>query len=126
MVIFVVALIVLGPEKMPEALRRGGRLLGEAKQWSARISAELQSTVSSFTQEPPSSEPDQPTGGLDADVSDHRPKSATPPPHAGEPVPPQGVHPLSEGDSAERAAAPPATGPDAAVHLPGGFKEHRP
>ncbi len=126
MVIFVVALIVLGPEKMPEAMRRGGRLLGEARQWSARISAELQSTVSSFTQEPPSWEPDQPTGGLDADVSGHRPAPATPPPHAGEPVLPQGLHQLSEGGSAELAAGPPATGPDAAVHLPEGFKEHRP
>ncbi|MDQ2825536.1 MAG: twin-arginine translocase TatA/TatE family subunit [Actinomycetota bacterium] len=49
LVIFVVALNVLGPDKMPDAVRKGARLLGEARQWSARISEELQSVVSMQT-----------------------------------------------------------------------------
>lgn len=51
LVIFVVALIVLGPDKMPEAVRKGARLLGEARRWGARISEELQSVVSLHTEE---------------------------------------------------------------------------
>jgi len=46
LVIFVVALLVLGPDKMPDAVRKGAALLGEARQWSARISDEVQSAVS--------------------------------------------------------------------------------
>lgn len=38
LVILVVALIVLGPEKMPEAIRTTARALGEARQWTARLS----------------------------------------------------------------------------------------
>ncbi len=50
-IIFVVALIVLGPDKMPDAVRKGARLLGEARQWSERISAEVQSAVTEHTQD---------------------------------------------------------------------------
>jgi len=51
LVIFVVALLVLGPDKMPDAVRKGASLLGEARQWSARISDEVQSAVSLETQD---------------------------------------------------------------------------
>ena len=46
MVVFAVALIVLGPEKLPEAAQRVGRLLAEARQLSARFSAEVQQAMS--------------------------------------------------------------------------------
>lgn len=52
LVIFVVALIVLGPEKGPEALGKGARLLGEAKQWVARAAEEMQGAVSLQSEEP--------------------------------------------------------------------------
>jgi len=51
LIIFVVALIVLGPDKMPDAVRKGARLLGEARQWSERISAEVHSAVTEHTQD---------------------------------------------------------------------------
>lgn len=46
MVVLVVALIVLGPEKLPDAAQRVGRLLAEARQVSARFSAEVQQAIS--------------------------------------------------------------------------------
>lgn len=52
LVIFAVALIVLGPDKMPEAVRKGARLLGEARQWSARISDEVQNAILVQSQAP--------------------------------------------------------------------------
>ena len=51
LVIFTVALIVLGPEKCPEAIGKGFRLLGEVRQWIARSSEELHSAVSMQTRE---------------------------------------------------------------------------
>ena len=49
LVILVVALVVLGPDKMPDAIRKGARLLGEARQWSAHLSEELQNAASLTT-----------------------------------------------------------------------------
>ncbi len=50
-VIFVVALVVLGPDKMPDAVRKGASLLGEVRQWSTRMSDEVQSAVSLHSQD---------------------------------------------------------------------------
>lgn len=46
MVILAVALIVLGPEKLPDAARRVGRLIAQAREVSSRFSAEVQSALS--------------------------------------------------------------------------------
>jgi Sec-independent protein translocase protein TatA len=46
MVIFVVALLVLGPERLPDAARRVGAAMGEARRWSERLSSELGAVVS--------------------------------------------------------------------------------
>jgi len=52
-VITVVALIVLGPEKLPHALRQFGRTMGEVRRWSASISSEVQGVLSLDTDDGP-------------------------------------------------------------------------
>lgn len=64
-VIFVVALIVLGPESLPEVARKGAILLGEARQWRSRISQELQDMVSLPSQDPATARPETRADGVD-------------------------------------------------------------
>jgi sec-independent protein translocase protein TatB len=45
-VIMFVALIVLGPEKLPEALRQVGRTIGEVRRWSDTLSSEMRGALS--------------------------------------------------------------------------------
>ncbi|MBV8984838.1 MAG: twin-arginine translocase TatA/TatE family subunit [Acidimicrobiia bacterium] len=45
-VIIAVALIVLGPEKLPHALRQVGRTMGEVRRWTDSISGELRGALS--------------------------------------------------------------------------------
>jgi Sec-independent protein translocase protein TatA len=45
-VIVFVALIVLGPEKLPQALRQVGRTMGEVRRWSDAISSEMRGVLS--------------------------------------------------------------------------------
>lgn len=45
-VIIVVALVVLGPEKLPQALRQVGRTMGEVRRWSDAMSGELREVLS--------------------------------------------------------------------------------
>ncbi|MDQ6728026.1 MAG: twin-arginine translocase TatA/TatE family subunit [Actinomycetota bacterium] len=108
LVIFVIALIVLGPEKMPDAMRKGARLLGEARQWSARISEELQSVVSVQTQNMSAPAPEAPTALPGAEADDASPTTTV----ASQTPPPPGLEPVSDGaDAADRCPAPSATGP---------------
>ena len=44
-VIIVVALIVLGPEKLPHALRQVGRTMGDVRRWTDSISGELRGAL---------------------------------------------------------------------------------
>lgn len=119
LVIFVVALLVLGPDKMPDAVRKGARLLGEARQWSARISDEVQSAVSLQTQDPsPIAETSGPSGAstVNATVSD-------PAPTVAEGLPP-GAEP-SGFDAGSFAVHPRSSEPGpGASHLPSVAKEH--
>jgi sec-independent protein translocase protein TatB len=45
-VIIVVALIVLGPDKLPQALRQVGRTMAEVRRWSDSISSEMRDVLS--------------------------------------------------------------------------------
>src|SRR4051812_43264890 len=45
MVILVVALLVLGPSKLPDAAKQAGRALAEFRQWSGGIKAEMKDAV---------------------------------------------------------------------------------
>src|SRR5206468_2744268 len=46
MVILVVALLVLGPKKLPEAGRQVGKAMAEFRRWSNEIQGEMRSAVS--------------------------------------------------------------------------------
>jgi Sec-independent protein translocase protein TatA len=46
LVIIVVALVVLGPERLPQALRQVGRTMGDVRRWSDAISGELRDALS--------------------------------------------------------------------------------
>lgn len=54
-VIALVALIVLGPDKLPEALRKFGQVLGEIRNVSTGFQAEMQSAM----REPPPAPSDE-------------------------------------------------------------------
>lgn len=45
LVIFVVALLVLGPQKLPEAGRQVGRALAEFRRWSGGVQAEMRDAL---------------------------------------------------------------------------------
>jgi sec-independent protein translocase protein TatB len=46
LVIIVVALVVLGPENLPQALRQAGRAMAEFRRWSDSASVELRDVLS--------------------------------------------------------------------------------
>lgn len=51
LILLVVALIVLGPDKLPDAVRRAGRLLGELRRMSDGFQAELKGALDEPTRE---------------------------------------------------------------------------
>ena len=59
LVIFVVALLVLGPTKLPEAGRQIGRALAEFRRWSTGVQNELREALEAETTDrrPPVIEP---------------------------------------------------------------------
>ncbi len=56
-IIIFVALIVLGPEKLPHAMRQAGRTMGSVRRWSDSISAEVRGALSLDTDDGVSTEP---------------------------------------------------------------------
>lgn len=117
--ILVVALLVLGPDKMPNAVRKGASFLSEARQWSARISEEVQSAVSLETQDTSPTADTLGRSGADMVNATRReptPTGAEGPPSDAEPsgleARPSAVHPMS---------SEPEPG---AGHLPAVAKEH--
>lgn len=79
LVIFVVALLVLGPTKLPEAGRQVGRALAEFRRWSSGVQQELHDAMRiDEDPTPPSLPPLDARGGeaADAPAPDRaRPKS---------------------------------------------------
>ena len=49
--ILVIGLVVLGPEKLPEVLRRAGRLYGELRRMSQGVQTEVKSALDETTRE---------------------------------------------------------------------------
>jgi TatA/E family protein of Tat protein translocase len=43
LVIIVIALVVLGPQRLPDAMRQVGKGIGEARRWSSQLTSEVQS-----------------------------------------------------------------------------------
>lgn len=62
LVILVVALLVLGPERLPEVARQAGRMLAELRRMSAGFQAELRDAI----QQPVSGSPAATPPGVDA------------------------------------------------------------
>ena len=80
-VILLVALIVLGPDKLPEAIRKFGRVYGELR----RMSQGFQSEIREALDEPMREVRDTMntvTGGFTADALRLRPEGTTPEPTA--------------------------------------------
>jgi Tat protein translocase TatB subunit len=45
LVIVVVALVVLGPQRLPDAMRQVGKAVGEARRWSTSLTTTVQSAM---------------------------------------------------------------------------------
>ena len=79
LVILVVALIVLGPKRLPEAGRQVGKAIAEVRKWSQSFQDEIKSVV-----DPPVSRPSysQPQPGYDPPPIPIVPAETAPPPEA--------------------------------------------
>jgi Tat protein translocase TatB subunit len=64
MVVLLVALIVLGPSRLPEAGRQIGKALAEMRRWSGRLQEEVRNTLDAEPEPtasaPPRAEPSPP------------------------------------------------------------------
>jgi sec-independent protein translocase protein TatA len=66
MVVLLVALIVLGPARLPEAGRQVGRALAEVRRWSTRVQDEVRNTLDAEPEPmPPAATPASPSGPVD-------------------------------------------------------------
>ncbi|MGH9188645.1 MAG: Sec-independent protein translocase subunit TatA/TatB [Acidimicrobiales bacterium] len=87
LVILVVALIVLGPKRLPEAGRQVGKALAEVRRWSQGVQTEIRSAIDV---EPgpsplPPSAPVPPSPVVEAGPNPLPPPAPTPPPTTVEP-----------------------------------------
>jgi len=81
LVIVVIALVVLGPQRLPDAMKQVGKGLGEAKRWSTQLTNEVQSAFVAEADAPRPVYPAYPAaaaaaGHVDA-VTSHREAPAT-------------------------------------------------
>ena len=66
MVVLLVALIVLGPARLPEAGRQVGRALAEMRRWSTRVQDEVRNTLDAEPEPmPPATTSASPSGAVD-------------------------------------------------------------
>jgi sec-independent protein translocase protein TatB len=93
LLIFIVALVVLGPEKLPRVVREVGRWVGRARAMARQFQEQLEEEVDNDRRTPRRTEPMRPVGG-------------TPPPPTPDPAEPAPVP--SVADPWQTAAAPPA------------------
>ena len=89
LVILVVALIVLGPKRLPAAGRQVGRAIAEVRKWSQSFQDEIRSTID-FTPGPPTYP--TPPPGTDPSPIPMIPAETAPPGGAGEATPPAGTN----------------------------------
>ena len=64
--ILVVALIVLGPQRLPEAGRQVGKALGEMRRWSQGFQNEVRTVLDTDPVPDPKPSPTSPTSTTDA------------------------------------------------------------
>jgi sec-independent protein translocase protein TatA len=96
LVILVVALIVLGPKRLPEAGRQIGRFVAEVRHWSSAVQAEIRDAID-LDGEP---QPPPPATAPPATLP-----PATPPPAAPALPTPQDLGTAPAGEPAPRASA---------------------
>jgi sec-independent protein translocase protein TatA len=102
LVILVVALIVLGPTRLPQAARQVGKAIAEVRRWSSTVEGELRSALDVDDEPaPPSPTPVLPAA---AEPELPTPRDLQPPTEASEPRPPVGHVPPP---AAARPSAPP-------------------
>jgi Tat protein translocase TatB subunit len=66
MVVLLVALIVLGPARLPEAGRQVGKALAEVRRWSSLVQDEVRNTLDAEPEPmPPAATPVSPPGSVD-------------------------------------------------------------
>ena len=66
LVVLLVALIVLGPARLPEAGRQVGKALAEVRRWSSAVQDEMRSTLNAEPDAvPPAAAPVSPPGSVD-------------------------------------------------------------
>ena len=68
LVVLLVALIVLGPARLPEAGRQVGKALAEVRRWSSAVQDEVRSTLNADVEPeptPPAATPVSPPGSVD-------------------------------------------------------------
>ncbi len=63
MVILLIALIVLGPDKLPDAARKIGNVMGELRRMSSGFQSEIRSAMDDVTRPPLGSVKDEPDTG---------------------------------------------------------------
>lgn len=105
LVIFILALIVLGPEKLPRVVREVGRWVGRARAMARQFQEQLEDEidVDRRTIRP---QPVRPVGGVPpADAAPLTPEHAEPQPTA-PPPPPTSVEAVTETAAAGAAARP--------------------
>lgn len=52
LVILIVALIVLGPERLPKAAKQLGKAVGEVRRWSSNVQEDLRSALDAEEEDP--------------------------------------------------------------------------
>lgn len=57
LVIVVVALVVLGPQRLPDAMRQVGKAVAEARRWSSSLTTSVQSAFDGEPERPVPSAP---------------------------------------------------------------------
>ena len=111
LVILVVALIVLGPKRLPEAGRQVGRAIAEVRKWSQGFQDEIRTAVDfdpnppSYPKPPPGNEP-SPIPMIPAETGPPVDKSAI---TVADPAPAPDDAPAELGSSAPTAGEPPQT-----------------
>ena len=110
LVILVVALIVLGPKRLPEAGRQVGKALSEIRRWSQDVKYEMDQAFNPEVVRDPTPLADPAPQPPDPVVEPPAPTepSAT---AASETVPPAPAPPEATPDASPQAAAPPSEAP---------------
>ncbi len=100
LVILVVALIVLGPNKLPQAGRQLGKALSEVRRWTTDMKSEIK-TVVDFEERPSYSSPEYPSSPTSSTTVTADPQPLTVAAVAAEPEP---APPASEVDAESDSA----------------------